>query len=179
MPWLAPVLAGLLLAVPLSRWSGSVRLGNLLGELTAGHPVASTHERKEIYSIDSSDPEFSFSDEWHTDVTFMKEPPAISILRAVTLPDYGGDTSWADAQAAYDSLSKPFRGLVDQLVGQPAPTGADRLLEAVDPVRHAVAAPPDQPPGTLHQRGHEPLTSRSSRRRPGGTPRAAGARPPR
>ena len=93
-----------------------VRLGNLLGELTAGHPVAGTHERKEIYSIDSSDPEFSFSDEWHTDVTFMKEPPAISVLRAVTLPDYGGDTSWADAQAAYDSLSKPFRGLVDQLI---------------------------------------------------------------
>ena len=93
-----------------------VRLGNLLGELTAGHPVAGTHERKEIYSIDSSDPEFSFSDEWHTDVTFMKEPPAISVLRAVTLPDYGGDTSWADAQAAYDSLSEPFRGLVDQLV---------------------------------------------------------------
>ncbi|MGW3797670.1 TauD/TfdA dioxygenase family protein [Dermacoccus nishinomiyaensis] len=93
-----------------------VRLGNLLGELTAGHPVAGTHERKEIYSIDSSDPEFSFSDEWHTDVTFMTEPPAISVLRAVTLPDYGGDTSWADAQAAYDSLSEPFRGLVDQLV---------------------------------------------------------------
>ena len=46
----------------------------------------------------------------------MKEPPAISVLRAVTLPDYGGDTSWADAQAAYDSLSEPFRGLVDQLV---------------------------------------------------------------
>ena len=69
-----------------------VRLGNLLGELTAGHPVAGTHERKEIYSIDSSDPEFSFSDEWPTDVTFMKEPPAISVLRAVTLPDYGGDT---------------------------------------------------------------------------------------
>ena len=93
-----------------------VRLGNLLGELTAGHPVASTHERKEIYSIDSSDPEFSFSDEWHTDVTFMDEPPAISILRAVTLPPYGGDTSWADSQAAYDSLSAPFRGLVDQLL---------------------------------------------------------------
>lgn len=93
-----------------------VRLGNLLGELTAGHPVAGNHERQEIYSIDSADPEFSFSDVWHTDVTFMKKPPAISILRAVTLPDYGGDTSWADAQAAYESLSAPFRGLVDQLV---------------------------------------------------------------
>lgn len=93
-----------------------VRLGNLLGELTPGHPVASNHKRSEIYSIDSSDPEFSFSDEWHTDVTFMKQPPAISVLRAVKLPPFGGDTSWADSQAAYDSLSEPFKALVDKLL---------------------------------------------------------------
>ena len=93
-----------------------VRLGNLLGDLTPGHPVAGNHERSEIYNIDSSDPEFSFSDVWHTDVTFMKQPPAISILRAVTLPPYGGDTSWADSQAAYDSLSAPFKALADQLL---------------------------------------------------------------
>lgn len=93
-----------------------VRLGNLLGELTAGHPVVGNPSRNAIYNIDSSDPEFSFSDVWHTDVTFMKRPPAISILRAVELPPYGGDTSWADSQAAYDSLSAPVRALADQLL---------------------------------------------------------------
>ncbi len=93
-----------------------VRLGNLLGRLTPGHPVAAPHEGSaHIYNIDSSDPEFSFSDVWHTDVTFMKTPPAISILRAVALPDTGGDTSWGDLQAAYSSLSTPVRNLVDQL----------------------------------------------------------------
>ena len=95
-----------------------VELGRRLGEVTAGHPVASseaTAEHPEIYDIDSADPEFSFSDVWHTDVTFMEKPPLGSILRAVRLPSYGGDTSWVDSQLAYESLSSPVRELVDQL----------------------------------------------------------------
>jgi alpha-ketoglutarate-dependent taurine dioxygenase len=95
-----------------------VELGRRLGELTAGHPVATSNaasEHPEIYDIDSADPEFSFSDVWHTDVTFMEKPPLGSILRAVRLPSYGGDTSWVDSQLAYESLSAPVRDLVDQL----------------------------------------------------------------
>lgn len=93
-----------------------VRLGSLLGDLTSGHPVArSLDGQPTIYNIDSADPEFSLSDEWHTDVTFLTTPPAVSLLRAVELPPYGGDTSWADAQAAYDSLAAPVREMVEQL----------------------------------------------------------------
>ena len=94
-----------------------VELGCRLGEPTAGHPVASsaTVDHPEIYDIDSTDPEFSFSDVWHTDVTFMEKPPLGSILRAVRLPSYGGDTSWVDSQLAYESLSAPVQRLADQL----------------------------------------------------------------
>jgi taurine dioxygenase len=94
-----------------------VDLGRRLGEVTAGHPVARSEavDHPEIYDIDSTDPEFSFSDVWHTDVTFMEKPPLGSILRAVQLPAYGGDTSWADSQRAYESLSEPVRRLVDGL----------------------------------------------------------------
>ncbi|NED80265.1 taurine dioxygenase, partial [Streptomyces sp. SID11233] len=50
-----------------------------------------------------------------TDVTFVARPPAISVLRAVVLPPTGGDTSWADSQAAYESLTPGLRALVDPL----------------------------------------------------------------
>ena len=62
-----------------------VALGRRLGALTAAHPVAASvdEEHPEVYSIDSADPDFSFSDVWHTDVTFMGRPPLGSILRAV------------------------------------------------------------------------------------------------
>jgi alpha-ketoglutarate-dependent taurine dioxygenase len=94
-----------------------VELGRRIGALTLAHPVAGGVDaaHPEVYSIDSADPEFSFSDVWHTDVTFMERPPLGSLLRAVELPAYGGDTSWVDSQLAYDSLAVPVQQLVDQL----------------------------------------------------------------
>ena len=95
---------------------GQVALGRRIGELTASHPVigAVDDAHPEVYALDSTDN--GFADVWHTDVTFMRRPPLGSILRAVTLPPTGGDTNWADAQLAYDSLSEPVRRLADQLV---------------------------------------------------------------
>ena len=39
---------------------------------------------------------------WHTDVTFDLAYPQVSILSALTLPAYGGDTVLANTAAAYD-----------------------------------------------------------------------------
>lgn len=95
---------------------GQVDLGRRIGELTASHPVIGSLDsaHPEVYAIDSTDN--GFADVWHTDVTFMKRPPMGSILRAVTLPPTGGDTSWADSQLAYESLTPAVRTLVDGLV---------------------------------------------------------------
>jgi alpha-ketoglutarate-dependent taurine dioxygenase len=92
-----------------------IRLGRRIGELTASHPVVGgvDQDHPEVYALDSTDN--GFADVWHTDVTFMKRPPLGSILRAVILPPSGGDTNWADAQLAYDSLAEPVRRLADQL----------------------------------------------------------------
>jgi taurine dioxygenase len=94
---------------------GQVALGRRLGELTASHPVIGAVDERhpEVYALDSADN--GFADVWHTDVTFMRRPPLGSILRAVALPPAGGDTSWADAQLAYESLSAGVRRLADGL----------------------------------------------------------------
>jgi len=52
---------------------------------------------------------------WHTDVTFVPDYPAASILRAVTSPTSGGDTVWANTSLAYERLPAPLRLLVDNL----------------------------------------------------------------
>ncbi|SDG50482.1 TauD/TfdA dioxygenase family protein [Klenkia brasiliensis] len=92
-----------------------VRLGNRVGELTPSHPVIKgvDEAHPEIYALDAADN--GFADIWHTDVTFVRRPPLGSILRAVSIPPVGGDTQWADAEAAYASLSEPVRRLADQL----------------------------------------------------------------
>ncbi len=53
---------------------------------------------------------------WHIDVTFVQAYPFASILRAVTIPEAGGDdTVWSNTAAAYSALSEPLRALADSL----------------------------------------------------------------
>jgi taurine dioxygenase len=54
-------------------------------------------------------------DTWHSDGTFMAVPPAATVLRAVTLPPFGGDTCWANMIAAYEALSPPVRSMLEEL----------------------------------------------------------------
>ncbi|MFJ7158719.1 TauD/TfdA dioxygenase family protein [Streptomyces sp. NPDC101118] len=52
---------------------------------------------------------------WHCDHGARIDPPAASILRAETVPAYGGDTCWSNLAAAYAGLSAPLRAFVDGL----------------------------------------------------------------
>jgi taurine dioxygenase len=55
------------------------------------------------------------ADQWHTDVTFVDAYPRYSVLRAVTIPAYGGDTMWASTVAAYHDLSPALKQLAENL----------------------------------------------------------------
>ena len=58
----------------------------------------------------------SHTDSWHTDGSYMERPPLATVLRAVVLPPYGGDTCWANMYAAYDALSPVVQQMLDGLV---------------------------------------------------------------
>jgi alpha-ketoglutarate-dependent taurine dioxygenase len=69
-------------------------------------------EHTNVLAIDS---EHGKANSWHTDVTFVDRVPAISILRAIELPPYGGSTVWADTARAYADLPEALKALVDRL----------------------------------------------------------------
>jgi len=69
----------------------------------------------ELVVLDQVSPKGEGADAWHSDNTFMSEPPMGSILRAALLPRLGGDTCFASMYAAYDALSAPVRRLIDGL----------------------------------------------------------------
>jgi alpha-ketoglutarate-dependent sulfate ester dioxygenase len=83
----------------------------LLGPLTKPHPTVSG-DGVAILPIDS---EQQKANSWHTDVTFVDRVPAISVLRALVLPPYGGTTVWANTAAAYARLHPALKALVNNL----------------------------------------------------------------
>jgi taurine dioxygenase len=88
--------------------------GGLLGT-PVGHPAASVLAAKNSPVITPINSEYGKANRWHTDVTFAANYPAASILRAVTLPSYGGSTLWASTAAAYEDLPEPLKCLVENL----------------------------------------------------------------
>ncbi len=84
----------------------------LLGAPVA-HPTVPSADGRYALGIDSH--HGARANQWHTDVTFVPAYPAFSILRAVTIPPYGGDTLWANTATAYAGLPEPLRALADSL----------------------------------------------------------------
>ncbi|WP_280318380.1 TauD/TfdA dioxygenase family protein [Nocardia wallacei] len=90
---------------------GQYEFAELLGTPTIPHPTVRSAGVKSL-AIDSHQ---GRSNSWHTDVTFVDRVPKASILRAVTLPGYGGSTTWASTVAAYNSLPEPLQRLAESL----------------------------------------------------------------
>ncbi|MEU6773493.1 TauD/TfdA family dioxygenase [Streptomyces sp. NPDC046759] len=89
------------------------RVAGWFGELTTAHPnVPAADGTTNVLAVDS---ETSKANAWHTDVTFVVNPPQLTTLRSVVIPPYGGETLIANAAAAYRDLPEPLRSLADTL----------------------------------------------------------------
>jgi taurine dioxygenase len=73
-------------------------------EPIAGHPevIAVVREASETQS-------FAFGGIWHSDFSILPEPPMGSMLHALEVPPFGGDTLWANQYLAYETLSPGLR----------------------------------------------------------------------
>ncbi|MFJ2261241.1 TauD/TfdA dioxygenase family protein [Streptomyces sp. NPDC087844] len=84
------------------------------GDLTTAHPtVPAVEGAPNVLPVDSE--RGRAANHWHTDVTFVLNPPQASTLRSITLPPYGGETLIASSAAAYRDLPEPLRRLADTL----------------------------------------------------------------
>ncbi|MFB8754877.1 TauD/TfdA dioxygenase family protein [Streptomyces nigra] len=84
------------------------------GDVTTAHPtVSSIAGAPNVLPVDSE--RGRAANHWHTDVTFVLNPPQATTLRSITLPPYGGETLIANAAAAYRQLPEPLRKLADTL----------------------------------------------------------------
>lgn len=85
------------------------------GEIQAPPIKTKYHANPELHVLDQVSPRGDGADNWHADHTYTKRPAMGSILRAVKVPRYGGDTMFASMYAAYDALSDRMKQMLDGL----------------------------------------------------------------
>ena len=84
------------------------------GELEI-HPLLAQGEIPEVVHFDRGEDNPGTENIWHVDVTWQERPPLGSVLRALDVPDAGGDTLWSDMGNAYDALPDQIKERIDGL----------------------------------------------------------------
>src|ERR1044072_5391969 len=95
-----------------------MRVGSRFGEPCFYPFVTGLEGYPYIFEVVKEEQETTnFGGNWHSDTTYLAQPPLATLLHAVETPSHGGDTLFTSTRAAYDALSDGMRQLVDSLVG--------------------------------------------------------------
>ncbi len=81
----------------------------------------------------------NFGGVWHSDTSYLEHPPIASMLYAVEIPPYGGDTLFANQYLAYETLSEGIKKTLDGLVGVNTSTKPDMANTRKDRLRETGA----------------------------------------
>jgi len=111
-----------------------LRFSEYFGPVMLGLIDTQSTEAPGVTVLDQVAPKGQYTDRWHTDHTFVPEPPMGSILRAVQVPELGGDTCFASMYAAYDALSARMQAFLDGLTAVHSTEIVSRGIAGLDRV---------------------------------------------
>jgi taurine dioxygenase len=77
----------------------------------------------------------NFGGVWHSDTTYLQEPPMATLLVAREVPDVGGDTIFANQYLAYETLSDGMKRLLAGLKGVASSAKADSSRTREDRIK--------------------------------------------
>ncbi|MFZ9985616.1 MAG: TauD/TfdA dioxygenase family protein [Ilumatobacteraceae bacterium] len=57
----------------------------------------------------------TFGGTWHSDFSFLDQPPSLTVLYGREIPQFGGDTLWSSQYAAFEALSPRMQEMLSGL----------------------------------------------------------------
>ena len=95
-----------------------VSFANLFGEPTIYPFIKGLDDTPEVIEIiKTKNDKKNFGGSWHSDTSYMECPAMATLLYAKEVPEFGGDTLFANTSLAYENLSENFKELLHNLVG--------------------------------------------------------------
>ena len=92
------------------------RFGRRFGELERHPYLGGTSDEPEVVPVIKEPHEtVNFGGGWHSEMSFLECPPMATALYAVEVPSFGGDTLFANQQAAYLGLSDTMKRFAESL----------------------------------------------------------------
>ena len=82
--------------------------------------------------VKEADARVNFGGLWHSDTTYLEEPPKATMLLAREIPPFGGDTMFANQQLAFENLSERMQELLSGLIGVNSSVRSDGIRTHVD-----------------------------------------------
>lgn len=92
------------------------RLTRIFGPLVRSPYVVPMPDEPDVIAVLKQADEVNvgvFGGDWHSDFSFLPEPPLGSVLNAVEVPPVGGDTLWANQVAALETLPEEFQKAIN------------------------------------------------------------------
>ncbi|HXQ59156.1 MAG TPA: TauD/TfdA family dioxygenase [Acidimicrobiales bacterium] len=95
---------------------GLERITDLLGGRDHTPFVAPLQDRPYVIRvIKEPGDQLNFANAWHSDLSYLPEPPSYTLLHAWEVPAFGGDTVWSNQYLAYESLSHGLKETLTSL----------------------------------------------------------------
>tara|TARA_Y100000588_G_scaffold235080_1_gene248659 strand:- start:165 stop:1160 length:996 start_codon:yes stop_codon:yes gene_type:complete len=92
-----------------------VAFARRFGDLEVHPFIPPNTEQPELVRFEKGADVTGYENQWHHDVTWRECPSRATVLRAVQVPEVGGDTLFADMHAAYDVLAPETKAELDGL----------------------------------------------------------------